>query len=138
MAFTPWGPDMPRASRLALGLTAFLAIVIAVLTLTPLSVPSPVEHSDKVCHLVAFAALALPISVFQPRWLPVALPAFVVFAFLIEIVQPFVGRTGSVHDGAADLAGLLLGVIIGRWLARLHGPQARRRPVLAERQDTGR
>ncbi len=129
---------MPRASRLALGLTAVIATVIAALTLTPVSAPSPIEHSDKIYHLVAFAALALPTSFFQPRWLPLALPFFVIFAGLIEIVQPFVGRTGSVFDAAADIAGIFLGVIMGRWLARQLGPQPLGRPFLAERRDARR
>ena len=103
---------MPRASKLALGLTALIATAIAALTLTPVSAPSPIAHSDKVYHLVAFAALAFPTSVFQPRWLPLALPFFVIFAGLIEIVQPFVGRTGSFFDAAADIAGIFLGVVI--------------------------
>jgi VanZ family protein len=129
---------MPRASKLALGLTALIATAIAALTLTPVSAPSPIAHSDKIYHVVAFAALALPASFFQPRWLPFALPFFVIFAGLIEIVQPFVGRTGSFFDAAADIAGIFLGVVIGRWLARQLGPHPMGRPILAGGKDTRR
>ena len=130
---------MPRASKLALGLTALVATAIAALTLTPVSAPSPIEHSDKIYHVVAFAGLALPASFFQPRWLPLALlPFFVIFAGLIEIVQPFVGRTGSFFDAAADIAGTFLGVVMGRWLARQLGPQPLGRPLFAECKDARR
>ncbi|MBM3604541.1 MAG: teicoplanin resistance protein VanZ [Alphaproteobacteria bacterium] len=110
---------MPIQSRLAIGLTVFLAIVIAALTLAPISAPAPVEHADKIYHALAFAGLALPISVFRPRWLMVAVPAFAAFGGLIEIVQPYVGRECSLLDWLADLAGIGIGVVAGRCLAAL-------------------
>ena len=102
-------------SKLALGLTFLLAVVIAALTLTPIiNGPEPVEQSDKIYHALAFAALAFPISLFRPSWLLVAVPAFAGFGGLIELIQPYVGRECSLYDWFADLVGIALGVICGR------------------------
>lgn len=105
---------MPFQSKLALGLTLLLLAVIATLTLTPISAPAGVEHSDKIYHAVAFAGLALPISVLRPGWLPIAAPGFAAFGGLIEIIQPYVGRECSLYDWIADLAGIAFGVVCGR------------------------
>lgn len=105
---------MPIQSKLALGLTLLLMGIIAALTLAPISAPEPVEHSDKIYHVLGFAGLALPISVFRPRWLLVAVPIFAGFGGLIEIIQPYVGRECSLDDWLADLAGIALGVACGR------------------------
>nr|WP_111301097.1 VanZ family protein [Paracoccus saliphilus] len=106
---------MPIQSKLALGLTLLLAVILAALTLSPvINVPEPGEHSDKIYHVLAFAGLALPISVLRSSWLLVAVPAFAAFGGLIEIVQPYVGRECSLSDWLADLAGIALGVACGR------------------------
>lgn len=106
---------MPKHSQLALGLTLLLTVIITALTLTPISAaPEPVEHSDKIYHVLGFAALAFPISFFRPSWLLIAVPTFAGFGGLIEIIQPYVGRECSLHDWFADLVGIALGVICGR------------------------
>lgn len=105
---------MPFRSKLALGLTLLLAVILAALTLSPVSAPEPVAHSDKIYHVLAFAGLALPISVLRPGWLLVAVPAFAGFGGMIEIIQPYVGRECSFNDWLADLAGIALGVVLGR------------------------
>lgn len=105
---------MSFRSKLALGLTLMLAVILAALTLSPISAPGPIEHADKIYHVLAFAGLALPVSTLRPGWLLVAVPAFAAFGGMIEIMQPYVGRECSVNDWLADLAGISLGVIVGR------------------------
>ena len=112
---------MPIQSKLALGLTLLLATVLAVLTLSPVSAPEPIEHSDKVYHVLAFAGLAFPISFLRPGWLLIAVPVFAAFGGLIELIQPYVGRECSLADWLADLGGIVLGVGCGRIMA-LAGP----------------
>lgn len=107
---------MSRQEKLAAGLTLLVAAAIAVLTLMPLSSPQigGIEQSDKIYHALAFAALAFPIALLQPRWLVLAVPFFAAFGGIIEIVQPFVGRECSLTDWLADLVGVALGVVAGR------------------------
>jgi VanZ family protein len=91
-------------------LTLFLALVIGWLTLAP-QPPGPpgVPGGDKVGHVVAFAALAVPLSWRHPRhWWVVALSALA-FGGLIEIVQPYAGRSREMADLLADGAGAVLG-----------------------------
>lgn len=97
----------------AVVLTAGIGLAIAVLTLSPVSAPAPVQHSDKVYHVIAFAGLALPVSFYVPRWLPAAIVVFALFGGLIEIVQPFVGRERSLWDWLGDVAGIALGAGLG-------------------------
>lgn len=62
---------------LVLALTVLFAITIAILTLTPVSVPNALPGNDKIYHLVAFAILVLPSAVFVPRTLLGVLPSSV-------------------------------------------------------------
>lgn len=110
---------MFRRSRIACLATLALALAITVLALAPLPGGLPVAGSDKSHHLIAFAALCLPIAALEPRWLPWALPAMAAFGGLIEIVQPWTGRTRDLADWQADLAGLGLGLLAGLALHRL-------------------
>ncbi len=72
-----------------------------------------VAESDKIYHVVAFGVLAFPMAYLRPRWLMLAVPAYLAFGGLIEILQPFVGRDRSLGDWLADLIGLGIGVVIG-------------------------
>lgn len=110
---------MFHRSRIACLATLALALAIAGLALTPIPGGVPVAGSDKSHHLIAFAALCLPIAALEPRWLPRALPAMAAFGGLIEIVQPWTGRARELADWWADLAGLSLGLLVGLALHRL-------------------
>jgi VanZ family protein len=100
--------------RVALALTAVLAIAIAALTLFPVTIPEPMaETSDKIYHVIAFAALALPSAFLIPRAMIWLLPLFVLFGGAIEIIQPYVGRSGEAADFVADIIGIGLGVVFG-------------------------
>jgi VanZ family protein len=77
-----------------------------------------VAASDKLHHLVAYAALALPVAMARPRrwWLvPVALLAW---SGAIELVQPYVSRDASWADLGANATGLMLGVLLASVLRR--------------------
>jgi hypothetical protein len=84
-------------SKLVIGLSLLMVAIIALLTLTPASAPQlgSFEHTDKTYHALAFAGLTLPMALFRPNWLFVAVPIHATFGSLIEIIQPFVGRDCS-------------------------------------------
>ena len=114
-------PSLPATQKaLAYGLTATLAVIIAVLTLRPPSVPPPLPDGlDKVYHFIAFAALVLPIALLRPRALLWMIPAALLFGAGIEIIQPFVNRSRELADFVADGVGVLTGSTIGlvvNWL----------------------
>ena len=105
---------------MAYALTALLALVIALLTLMP-QAPGPegIPGFDKLAHFAAFAALAAPLSWRDPHlWRAVAL-ATLAYGGLIEIVQPFTGRSAEWADLLADGAGAFAGAIaasrFGKW-----------------------
>ncbi len=74
--------------------------------------------SDKHHHLIAFAALALPTAAFAPRLLWGLLPALALYGVLIEVLQPFVGRSGDPKDALADGLGVIVGSVLGLMLYR--------------------
>jgi len=69
--------------------------------------------ADKLLHAVGYAAIALSLAGARRAETPRALVAVVVAAALlgvgVEVVQPVVGRTASVLDAAANLAGATAG-----------------------------
>lgn len=105
-------------------MTLVLGVLIAVLTLAPISGPD-VPGSDKVYHVLACAALAFPLPFARPRFMiPVAL-AVAVYGGLIELIQPYVGRSGEWADLFADAVGAIigagLGALFGNWLQQYWG-----------------
>jgi hypothetical protein len=93
-------------------LTLSLALAIGVLTLTH-SASTDFPGSDKLHHMLAFAALALPISFARPRLAIWVSLAAIAYGGLIEVIQPIVGRDGDILDLLYDAAGSALGASIG-------------------------
>ena len=109
-------PQEAALHRIALVLSAVLAVVIAVLTLTPGDgVPGP-SGMDKVYHFTAFAALVWPVTASRPRTALWAVPAAIAFGIAIEIIQPHVGRHRELGDVVANSLGALAGAGLG-WVA---------------------
>src|SRR5690606_13313899 len=94
--------------QIGVALTLVLGIVIAFLTLAPIS-SNVVPGSDKLHHVLAFAALAFPLPFARPKLaLPVAL-GVIAYGGLIELIQPYFGRTADWGDFLADVIGAILG-----------------------------
>jgi hypothetical protein len=112
---------------LAFFVTAVLAIVIAILTLAPSSLrPPDLGGPDKLYHAIAFGALMLPCAILHPRSLAWLLPAALAFGAAIEIIQPWVGRSGEWADLVADAVGIAIGVpagLVGHAWLRSHFAQ---------------
>jgi VanZ family protein len=110
-----------RAQFIGVALTLFLGIVIAVLTLAPVS-SQDVPGSDKLHHALAFAALAFPLSFARSRLaLPVAL-GVIAYGGMIELIQPYFGRQAEWADFLADILGAITGATLGaqsgKWYRR--------------------
>tara|TARA_R110002072_G_scaffold269027_1_gene428132 strand:- start:6115 stop:6582 length:468 start_codon:yes stop_codon:yes gene_type:complete len=107
----PFGTKRRRA--VVILLTISLMIGIAILTLTPLNVPAGAPGSDKIHHLLEFAALTLPCAVLYPKALLKVVLAAAVFGTAIEVIQPYVGRQGELTDFIANLLGVGIGATLG-------------------------
>lgn len=94
-------------------LTLIVATVLTVATLWPINqLPKAPDGTDKVLHLIAFTVLAFPLaSTGRIGLIPVFIGASI-FGGLIEIIQPFVGRSADMKDWIADIAGVTLGIAI--------------------------
>lgn len=114
--------------RLALWLSAILAAVIAVATLTPAPhMPEGPPGSDKLHHFVAFAALVFPAIAAAPRRLLWLAPLAVGYGGAIEVIQPHVGREGEWGDFVANTIGVMIGTGAGLVAHRTLWPHVLRR-----------
>jgi len=101
-------------------LTLAVTLTLTVAMLWPLDAPPPaLEGSDKLVHLVAFAALAFPLARTGRYGL---LPVFVgasAFGGVIELIQPSFNRSADLNDWVADVVGVILGIGLGLLYHRL-------------------
>ena len=102
-------------------LTFIVTLILTVAMLWPLEQPPPApEGSDKLVHLIAFAALAFPLArTGRIGLLPVFIGASA-FGGIIELVQPRFNRSADVNDWVADVVGVILGIGCGLFYRRLH------------------
>ncbi|MFG6569472.1 VanZ family protein [Sulfitobacter sp. 1A13679] len=110
------GPNQHRS--IAIWLTIGMSVCITLLTLIPLNTPTVLPGSDKTHHVLVFMSLILPSAAFYPDALPRVALAATFYAGLIEVIQPFVGRSGEMADFLADLLGISVGAMIGLLLHR--------------------
>ncbi len=108
-----------RVQLISVTLTVMLAGVIAVLTLVPIS-GGGIPGSDKLHHILAFAALAFPLPVTYPRLAWPVILGVSAYGGLIEIIQPVFGREAGWGDLLADFVGAVVGSALGaqsgKWL----------------------
>ncbi len=91
-------------------LSSVLIVIIGILSLTPLDELPAAPCSDKLHHLLAYAGLALPVSIVRPKYWLIVMLFYCMFSGAIELIQPFVNRYGEWLDMAANCSGLLLGI----------------------------
>jgi len=106
-------------------LTLIVTIILTVAMLWPLEAPPPApDGSDKLVHLLAFAALSFPLSRTGRFGL---LPVFVgasVFGGVIEIIQPTFNRSADINDWIADIMGVALGIAMALLYRKLRRRRA--------------
>ena len=94
-------------------LTLMVTAVLTVAMLWPINQPPPApDGTDKLVHLIAFAALAFPLARTGRIGL---IPVFVgasAFGGFIEVIQPSFGRSADMQDWIADIAGVGLGILL--------------------------
>lgn len=112
-----------RWRRAGLILGALVSAVIAYSTLMPVVRPlPPASGLDKIAHFIGFALLIFPVIVTDTRRWFWAVPLAVAYGGLIEVIQPFVGRSGDWLDWGADISGVLAGAALAEMLHdRLRG-----------------
>ena len=110
-----------RAMWTGLGVVSGLGMALAAwLFIAPDVGPPPaIPFQDKIFHAVAFACLTGPGVLVLPRrylWFWVAHMA--ALGGGIELVQARAGegRSGDALDFAADVVGIVVALVIGRWL----------------------
>ncbi|MEM6462232.1 MAG: VanZ family protein [Pseudomonadota bacterium] len=105
--------------------TAFVGLAVAVLALAPLSLGGA-NGSDKLFHFLVFATLAAPLPMARPRLLLPVVLAAIAYGGLLEILQPFTGRSAEWLDFGANGFGAVAGAALG---AMISLARASRQPV---------
>ena len=100
-------------------ITLFILTVITVLSLLPLEELPSVPGSDKTHHFIAYAMLMFPTALRKPNYLPAIGLFFIGWSGAIELLQPYVNRYGEFQDLAANITGLVCGLLavqLIKWL----------------------
>ena len=95
-------------------LTIFLALIILIGALSPVSeVAAAPAGTDKIIHIVAFAALVFPLALTKRIGLFTLFIFASLFGGVIEIIQPSFGRDIDFYDWVSDNLGILCGFGLG-------------------------
>jgi len=101
-------------------LTLIVGLALTVAMLWPLDAPPPApEGSDKLVHLIAFAALAFPLARTGRLGLLSVFIGASAFGGAIELIQPMFNRSADVNDWIADTVGVIIGIGCGLLYRRL-------------------
>lgn len=117
-----------RPSLQVVPLLVTLAIAGYVLFSPAAGLPPVFPHSDKVVHALLFAALSSTARIAGHHPFVAALWTSI-FGLLSEVIQArwIVGRSGTLGDLAADILGVLLGLLVYRVAARRYRRRERMR-----------
>jgi hypothetical protein len=106
--------------RVGFTATSIIGMAICVGTLAPsLAMMSP-PGGDKLQHLVAFSAFALPMVLVERQYWRLMLTLTLLLGTAIELIQPHINHSGDPMDLLANAAGGIIGVLIGITISRLH------------------
>ena len=99
--------------RRACIISAVIAVLIGILSLTPLQSLPEIPGTDKAHHLIAYLVLALPTSLAKVRSIKMLAPLYITYGGVIELIQPYVNRYGEMLDFGVNTLGVVIGSIIG-------------------------
>ena len=106
-------------AKLAIVLT--YAVIVTYLSLrAPNDTPTGIPHFDKIGHTTIYFFFTYIVSTISKsnKHLTYFSIVIIVYSALIELLQPYVGRTGSVYDLAANILGVTIGFITATILFR--------------------
>ena len=69
--------------------------------------------SDKWHHFVEFAVLTTRLICVKAAYWTIIVPFALIFGAVIEVIQPYLNRSGDIYDFYANATGVLIGIIIG-------------------------
>ena len=93
--------------------TTLIFIIITFLSLYPLKEQPSIPGSDKIHHLIAYAALSIGVGLRRPSNYLLIIVFFSFYSGLIEIVQPYVNRFGEIEDFLFNNLGIFIGLTLG-------------------------
>lgn len=104
------------------GLLALAILLITYKSIAPASGGVPILHFDKFIHAAAYALLTGLIGFCWPRlsllWIAIGTTFYGASLEIIQYLLPF-GRTGSLADAIANLAGILFVIYVWMAVSRL-------------------
>ena len=104
-------------------ITLIVTLILTVAMLLPLEAPPPApDGSDKVLHLIAFAALSFPLARTGRFGLTPVFVGAITFGGIIELIQPSFNRSADFNDWIADIIGVVLGIGCGLLYRRIRRP----------------
>ena len=95
-------------------------LIITFLSLYPLKEQPSVPGSDKIHHLIAYAALTICIGFRKPSNYFLLIIFFSIYSGLIEIIQPHLNRFGEIEDFLYNNFGILIGLMLGKFIKLIH------------------
>ena len=100
-------------------LTLATTLTLTVAMLWPVGQQPTPDGTDKLVHLIAFAALAFPLArTGRIGLMPVFIGASA-FGGAIELIQPSFNRSADLNDWIADIVGVALGIGCGLLYRRI-------------------
>jgi hypothetical protein len=96
-------------------ITLLLVIFVTILSLIPLPALPEVPGKDKTHHILAYLAVAFPISWSRPKGFIWILLAILCWSGVLEWIQPYVNRHMNIWDFSAIALGIFLGYIAGKF-----------------------
>lgn len=96
--------------------TILTLTVITTLSLWPQEQLPSLPGTDKIHHIIAYAALMFPIALRKPyKWIIYGL-FFIAYSGAIELLQPYVNRYSEWLDMAANALGVFGGIIAAEFI----------------------
>ena len=100
-------------------LSLVVAMIIITLSLTPLTQGPETVGSDKNYHFLAYGILAAPTSFGRASAIFKFAIFYIVFGACVEVLQPFVGRSGDMSDVLMNSFGVFVGSCVGYTARRI-------------------
>lgn len=101
-------------SRFYLALTILVLTMITILSLWPIAALPAVAGTDKIHHFIAYALLMIPVAIKQHKYRWLIAVFFMCYSGAIELIQPYINRYGEWLDLAANVGGLVIGMLLAQ------------------------